>query len=97
MTTNCGKWLKTAIDGGNLWSTALQLKDDDDDDDDNEDDDDDDDDDDDNDDDDDVYLSLLSWESPRCISLVGFLVIFFFFFHSRLIDIVSLLGWRNKQ
>ena len=34
MTIGCGKWLKTAIDGGNLWSTAPQPKDDDDNDDD---------------------------------------------------------------
>ena len=29
MTISCWKWLKTAFDGGNLWSTALQPKDDD--------------------------------------------------------------------
>ena len=34
MTISCWKWLKTAIDGGSLWSTAPQPRDDDDDDDD---------------------------------------------------------------
>ena len=34
MTISCWRWLKTAINGGNLWSTAPQPKDDDDDDDD---------------------------------------------------------------
>ena len=36
MTISCWRWLKTAINGGNLWSTAPQSKDDDDDDDDDE-------------------------------------------------------------
>ena len=34
MTISCWRWLKTAINGGNLWSAAPQSKDDDDDDDD---------------------------------------------------------------